>query len=79
MTFPRIWIFLEPHVVCTCTPYIWPLPPKFELTNQHSAGGRNYCLDVRFMLTKGIEAESLFFLETAVSIHEKGFKIPENT
>jgi len=47
---------------------------KFELTNQHSAGGKkSSVLTSRKPVRKGFEIRQLFSLEMALNIHEKGF------
>ena len=57
-------------------PCIWSAGGKFELTNQDSAGGKNFTvLTSMKVCRKGIEDRQLFSLEMALNIHEKGFTI----
>ena len=47
---------------------------KFELTNQHSAGGKkSSVLTSSEQVRKGFEIRQCFSLEMALNIHEKGF------
>jgi len=51
---------------------------KFQLTNQDSAGGKNFTvLTSMFFNGKCIEIGQLFSLEMAFGIHGKGFAIPK--
>ena len=51
---------------------------KFELTNQDSAGGKNFTVLTSVQVDrKGIEIEQRFSLEIALNIHERGFLIPK--
>ena len=51
---------------------------KFELTNQDSAGGKNFTVLTSLKVyRKGTEIRQLFSLEMALNIHEKGFLVPK--
>ena len=68
----RSWMLLIPEQ----KPCIRLARGKFELTNQHSAGGKkSSVLTSSKQVGKGFEIRQLFSLEMALNIYEKGFTL----